>query len=84
MAVTYTDLDDKALLQVADILSKKEAINAELERIQNRRAKAEVRWARKEEALKAEQNALVGAVRQMRTASIVDEEVVEPKFAKKV
>ena len=75
MAVEYNSIDNAERLAVADILSKREAINGELEAIQNERAAAEVKWAEKEQALKAEKNKLTGEVRNIRKATVTIEAI---------
>ena len=72
MTISYTDIDDTTKMQIADLLSKKEAIDAVLADIQTERATAELAWKQKEQELRAEQNRLTGELRKLRTATLTE------------
>lgn len=69
MAITYDDLTTAKKGQVTDLLSKREAVDAELANIQTERATADVAWTIKEQELKAEQNRLTEDLRKLRKAT---------------
>ena len=52
MATIYDPIDDTKKLQVADILSKREAVEGALADIQTERATAELAWKAKEQLLR--------------------------------
>ena len=70
MTISYTDIDTVIKEQVADLLSKKEAIDAVLANIQTERATAELAWKKKEQELRAERNRLTGELRKLRKATL--------------
>lgn len=70
MKVEYTTIDDTQKLVVADILSKKEAVEGELAAIQTERAQAQIGWDEKEQSLNAEKNKLVEEMRNIRKATL--------------
>lgn len=71
MAIIYTNITNDQKLEVANILSKIEAIDGALANIQTQRATAEITYTEKEQALKAEKNKLREGARTIRTAEIV-------------
>ena len=71
MKINYNSITDTQKLEIADVLSKLEAIDGALADIQTTRAAAEIGYATKEQALKAEKNVLLAAMRAIRTAEIV-------------
>jgi len=70
MSIEYNTLDNAALLNTADIMSKREAIEGELEIIQNERATAQITWTEREQSLKAERNRLIAEMRTARKATV--------------
>jgi len=70
MEIEYNTLDNAALLNTADIMSKREAIEGELEIIQNERATAQIAWTEREQSLKAERNRLIAEMRTARKATV--------------
>lgn len=70
MATIYDPIDDTKKLQVADILSKREAVEGALADIQTERATAELAWKAKEQLLRAESNKLTEELRTMRKATL--------------
>lgn len=70
MTITYDPIDDPKKLQVADILSKKEAVDGALADIRTERATAELTWKAKEQTLQAEKNKLIQDMRNMRKATL--------------
>jgi len=70
MAIHYDVITDTAKLQVADILSKREAVEGTLADIQTERATAELARKGKEQELQAEMNKLTAEIRKLRTATL--------------
>lgn len=73
MAIEYNVIDNTERLAIADLLSKKEAVDGELEIVQNERAVAQIGWAAKEESLKAEKNKIIAEMRMIRKATVTEE-----------
>ena len=71
MTINYTDITDTQKLEVADLLLKIEALDAELADIQTERATGEIAYVAREQKFEAEKNAVVELLRKMRTATIV-------------
>lgn len=72
MTITYDPIDDMKKMQVADILSKREAIEGALASIQTKRATAELVWKTKEQSLRTESNKLTEELRNMRKATLTE------------
>ena len=70
MTISYSTIDDTTKMQISDLLSKKEAIEALLADIRTERATAELAWKQKEQELRAEQNRLTGELRKLRKATL--------------
>jgi len=70
MTTEYNTINDTKKLQVADILSKREAIEGALADIQTERATSELAWKAKEQSLRTEQNRLTEELRTIRTATL--------------
>ena len=70
MEINYNIIDDHTRLQIADTLSKIEAVKAELADIQTARAQAQIEFAAKENDLNAEINRLTQDIRKSRKATI--------------
>jgi len=70
MTTEYNTINDTKKLQVADILSKREAIEGALADIQTERATSELTWKAKEQSLRTEQNKLTEELRTIRTATL--------------
>ena len=73
MKIQYDLIDDTKKLKVADIISKREAIEGALADIQTERATAELAWKAKEQSLRAESNKLTEELRNMRKATLAEE-----------
>ena len=70
MAVNYNNITNEQVIEVADILSKIEAIDGALADIQTTRANAESGHVTKEQELNAEKNKLREDMRHIRTAHV--------------
>ena len=72
MTITYDSIDDVKKMQVADFLSKREAIDGALADVQTERATTELGWKAKEQELRAEMNKLTEELRNLRTAILTE------------
>ena len=70
MTIEYNEIDNNTKLIVADILSKREAVESVIADIQTERALAQIDWDQREQNLNAEKNKLTQDIRNIRKATI--------------
>ena len=75
MAIEYDEIDTNNKLLVADILSKRESIDAALADIQTERAEFEIILRAKEQELKTEKNKLTQEIRNVRRVNVTVESI---------